>query len=649
MPAQYQHYTTDKIIGILYMSSSYFMSSGGGTDTIFSASSVDTAGSVVVTVFFPQPTFAYVTTPYPNVEIDYPFSVVVIPVLPPVNTSGAPVLANDTGTPGDNITNDPTIVYPTPAAGDALVYRLDGGSFTTTVPTFATDGSADGSHTVSIQERDGAGNVVSAGSLTFTLDTIAPLAPTSIALVQDTGASSTDRITSDLQLFVVPAETSGILFANLGDDVFPARFADGPQTVTVEQQDVAGNHSATVFFSYVYDATAPAAPAAPVLAHDTGVAGDNVTRDPTIIYPTPASGDVLLYRLDGGGYTTTAPVLATDGSAEGSHTVSIAEQDIAGNVSLAVGLTFTLDTRIHASNDFSGNDHSGLLWQNSDGTVAITSIDGLTVTSSSTVSFNPGAAWHAVGTGDFDGDGKADILWQNADGTPAVWLMDGSKILSGANVGFNPGASWHVIGSGDFDGDGKADILWQNNDGQAAIWLMDGLSIKSGSDVGFNPGPSWHVIGSGDFDGDGKADILWQNNNGQAAIWLMDGQSLKAGGKVGFNPGADWHVQGAGDFNGDGKADILWQNANGQAAIWEMNGLNLLSGSNVGFNPGAAWQVHGSGDFNGDGKADIEWQNTDGTTAVWLMDGFDVVSGSNVGSNPGASWHVVPQHHDLLV
>jgi hypothetical protein len=301
------------------------------------------------------------------------------------------------------------------------------------------------------------------------------------------------------------------------------------------------------------------------------------------------------------------------------------------------------------TNDFNGNGHSAILWQNADGTPAVWSMNGLNVTAGADAGFNPGASWHEIGAGDFNGDGKADILWQNTDGTPAAWLMNGTNILSGANIGFNPGSSWHEIAAADFNGDGKADILWQNADGTPAIWLMNGLNVVSGANVGFNPGPSWHVIGAGDFDGDGKADILWQNSNGQAAVWLMDGQHLKAGGNVGFNPGPDWHVQATGDFNGDGKADILWQNVNGQAAIWEMNGLNLISGSNVGFNPGPAWQVHGTGDFNGDGKADIVWQNSDGTPAVWLMDGFNVVAGGNVGFDPGASWHVVPPHHDVLV
>jgi hypothetical protein len=300
-------------------------------------------------------------------------------------------------------------------------------------------------------------------------------------------------------------------------------------------------------------------------------------------------------------------------------------------------------------NDFNGSGHSAILWQNTDGTPAIWSMNGTSLVSGANAGFNPGPSWHTIGAGDFNGDGKADILWQNADGTPAIWLMDGTSILSGQNVGFNPGAAWHVIGAGDFDGDGKSDILWQNNNGQAAVWLMDGQTLKSGSDVGPNPGASWHVISSGDFNGDGKADILWQNQNGQAAVWLMDGRNLLSGANVGFNPGSDWHVQAAGDFNGDGKADILWQNQNGQAAVWMMDGQNLISGNNVGFNPGTSWQVHGTGDFNGDGKADIQWQNTDGTPAVWLMDGYNLVAGSNVGFDPGTNWHVVPPHHDALV
>jgi hypothetical protein len=176
-----------------------------------------------------------------------------------------PALANDTGTAGDQVTSNPTITYPTPAAGDVLLYRLDSGSFSTTAPVLATDGSAEGQHTITITARDTAGNIGATSSLTFTLDTIVP-----------------------------------------------------------------------------------ATPAAPVLANDTGTAGDTITSDPTVLYPTPAAGDVLLYSADGGSFSTTAPVFATDGTADGQHTVSIQARDAAGNIGAASSLTFKLDTEPQA-------------------------------------------------------------------------------------------------------------------------------------------------------------------------------------------------------------------------------------------------------------------------------------------------------------
>jgi hypothetical protein len=311
---------------------------------------------------------------------------------------------------------------------------------------------------------------------------------------------------------------------------------------------------------------------------------------------------------------------------------------------------FGVDLPLPVANDFDGDGHSDILWQNVDGRPVVWLTHGNNnLITAADVGFNPGADWHEIGVGDFNGDNKSDILWQNKDGTVAEWFMNGISLSSGGSVAFNPGSAWHAIGSGDFDGDGASDILWQNQDGTPAVWLMNGLNILSGANVGFNPGPAWHVIGAGDFNADGKSDILWQNKDGTIAEWLMNGTSLVSGTSIAFNPGAAWHAIGTGDFNGDGKADILWQNADGTPAVWLMDGLNILQGANVGFNPGSSWHVVNAGDYNGDGKSDILWQNDDGTAAVWLMNGTNLISGSNVGFDPGASWHVIPQHHDVII
>jgi VCBS repeat-containing protein len=277
---------------------------------------------------------------------------VTIDTTPPA-APAAPALAHDTGTPGDKLTSDPTIGYPTPASGDVLLYSTDGVNFSPTAPAFATDGSADGSHTVAIEERDIAGNIGGTASLTFMLDTTAPNTPAAPVLANDTGASSSDKLTSnpaisyptpaagDVLLYKLDAGSFGTTAPSFATD----GSADGSHTVAIEERDTAGNIGGTASLTFKLDTIAPDTPAAPVLANDTGASSsDKLTSNPAITYPTPAAGDVLLYKLDAGSFGTTAPTFATDGSADGSHTVTIEARDTAGNIGATASLTFMLDT-----------------------------------------------------------------------------------------------------------------------------------------------------------------------------------------------------------------------------------------------------------------------------------------------------------------
>ena len=182
--------------------------------------------------------------------------------------------------------------------------------------------------------------------------------------------------------------------------------------------------------------------------------------------------------------------------------------------------------------------------------------------------------------GDFNDDGHSDILWQNSNGQVAIWEMNGTNIIGGGTVSANPGPSWQAVGTGDFNDDGHSDILWQNtSSGQVAIWEMNRANVIGGGIVSANPGPGWKAVGTGDFNDDGHSDILWQNSNGQVAIWEMNGTNIIGGGTVSANPGPSWQAVGTGDFNDDGHSDILWQNtSSGQVAIWEMNRANVIGG-----------------------------------------------------------------------
>ena len=54
------------------------------------------------------------------------------------------------------------------------------------------------------------------------------------------------------------------------------------------------------------------------------------------------------------------------------------------------------------------------------------------------------ASWQIKGTDDFNGDGNSDIMWQRSDGTPAISLMDGVSATVVAALP-NPGSDWHII------------------------------------------------------------------------------------------------------------------------------------------------------------------------------------------------------------
>jgi hypothetical protein len=285
--------------------------------------------------------------------------------------------------------------------------------------------------------------------------------------------------------------------------------------------------------------------------------------------------------------------------------------------------------------DFHANGKSGILWQSTDGAVAIWEMNGTTIVGGSVIG-NPGPSWHVIGTGNFYGSLYSDILWQNDNGSVAIWEMNGTTIVSGGVIG-NPGTSWHAVATGDFYDRGYSDILWQNDNGAVAIWEMNGTTIVGGGVIG-NPGTSWHVIGTGDFYDTGYSSILWQNTDGSVAIWQMNGTTIVGGAIVG-NPGTSWHVIGTGDFWRDGYSGILWQNDDGAVAIWKMNGTTIVGGSVIG-NPGPSWHVIGTGDFWGAGYSGILWRNIDGTPAIWQMNGTTETGGA-VLSNPGTGWYAI--------
>jgi FG-GAP-like repeat len=284
--------------------------------------------------------------------------------------------------------------------------------------------------------------------------------------------------------------------------------------------------------------------------------------------------------------------------------------------------------------DFDGNGKTDLVWQHTDGSAAIWLMNGTSV-SSSAVLLGGGSGWSVMQTPDLNGDGKADILWQHTDGSTAVWLMNGTTETSSA-VLVGAGSGWSVTKVADFDGDGNDDLLWTHTDGRVAIWLMNGTTMTS-SALLLGAGSGWSVVQTPDLNGDGKADIVWQHTDGSTAVWLMNGTSPSSSALL-LGGGSGWSVAKVADFDGDGKADLLWQHTDGSTAIWLMNGTTMTGSAGL-IGAGSGWSVKRTADLNGDGKADIVWQHTDGSTAVWLMNGTTTTD-SAVLLGAGTGWSV---------
>ncbi|MEY4754488.1 MAG: hypothetical protein RJA44_2163, partial [Pseudomonadota bacterium] len=219
--------------------------------------------------------------------------------------------------------------------------------------TLAGGTLAQGQHTLRLLSEDAAGNRSAVQNFVFTLDSLAPAAPSALALLaaSDTGTIG-DLITSAATVSVTGKTEAGAV-VTLGSAQATAdangafRFDNvaltvGSNTLNFSAKDAAGNVSAAVPLVIQRDNTAPAAPSALALlaASDTGTLGDLITSAATV----SATG------------TTEAGAVVTLGSAQatadangafrfdnvaltvGSNTLNFSAKDAAGNVSAAVPL-----------------------------------------------------------------------------------------------------------------------------------------------------------------------------------------------------------------------------------------------------------------------------------------------------------------------
>ncbi len=253
-------------------------------------------------------------------------------------TLTAPTLAlvADSGQADDGLTNQANLSFNTADNDATRVIKVDGNVVGSYDPSTLTDGS----HTVSATDTDVAGNTKTA-SLTFKLDTTLT-APT-VALVTD-GGQPGDGLTNQANLSFNSADSDAVRVIKVDGNVVgsydPSALTDGSHTVSVTDTDGAAN-SKTALLTFKLDTTLTAPTVA--LVTDSGLSGDGLTNQANLSFNTADSDATRVIKVDGnvvGSYD--AGTLA-----DGSHTVSATDTDVAGNSKIA-SLTFTLDTTLTA-------------------------------------------------------------------------------------------------------------------------------------------------------------------------------------------------------------------------------------------------------------------------------------------------------------
>lgn len=289
---------------------------------------------------------------------------------PPV-TVAITGIADDTGTPGDFATSDPTLIFQGDATPSSRVeVKLDGTALGTVTADDAGHWSfdyravtlTDGSHELAATATDAAGQSATANRTLRIGASAVPVAITGIS--EDTGIAG-DFITSDAQLLIGGTAAAGSVVSIFRDDSFdgtatadasghwsfasPVAMNDGPHTLKATATDSVG-HVTSDSRIVVVDSQIIAFSKG--ISDDTGTPGDFITSDASLIFSGSAEpGSSVTVRLDGQTLKTVTADPQGNWSydhravtlADGDHPLEVIQVDPAGNRQ-TLGHVVTVDT-----------------------------------------------------------------------------------------------------------------------------------------------------------------------------------------------------------------------------------------------------------------------------------------------------------------
>ncbi|WP_244103215.1 Ig-like domain-containing protein [Burkholderia ambifaria] len=266
-------------------------------------------------------------------------------------------LTTDSGTSAtDHITNVGTLNLSGIETGATVQYSIDNGAHWN-----SSFSAVQGVNNVQVREIDIAGNTSSPTSFSFTLDTSAA-APV-VALTTDSGTSATDHITNVGTLNLSGIETGATVQYSVDNGAhWNTSFSavEGLNNVQVRQIDLAGNTSSATSLSFTLD-TSAAAPGVALTTDSGSSATDHITNVGTLNLSGIETGATVQYSVDNGAHWN-----SSFSATEGVNNLQVRQVDIAGNISNATSLSFTLDTAAPSTLSWQYNQGSHTLTANTD-------------------------------------------------------------------------------------------------------------------------------------------------------------------------------------------------------------------------------------------------------------------------------------------
>ena len=250
----------------------------------------------------------------------------VVPLAPTI--SGLPTIASKSSSISATLSG---------LSGSTFTCILDAGVAAACTSPFSKTGLVEGPHTLSVTQTDTNGDTSAAATTTWSVDTVAPGAPTLGGIGSAINTSTASLTISGEIGATFVCSIDGATATNCSSPFAITGLSEGGHRVTVTQTDAAGNAGGEATLNWTVDTVAPAKPS--LVGAPTGVSSSS---SPTVSF-TASETVTFKCSVDGAAFSACGNPFTLLNLVDGDHELSVKAVDAAGNESSAATASWTVD------------------------------------------------------------------------------------------------------------------------------------------------------------------------------------------------------------------------------------------------------------------------------------------------------------------